>query len=92
MATPYVTNIAAKIKAINPSLSPTEIINIMGRSVTKTQELKDKTRFGGVVNERGALELAVKSLPGLSNCSLEVIDEKISSIKAPEEPILKKTH
>jgi subtilisin family serine protease len=58
VATPYVTNIAAKIMAINPQLSPEEICKIIRETADKTSELQEKTQFGGVINEEKALSKA----------------------------------
>ena len=62
MAAPYVTRVAAKIKAINPRLTPRQIIAIIRNSVEKTPELQMKLKYGGIVNENRALELARFSL------------------------------
>lgn len=90
MAAPRVTNVAAKIKAINPRLSPQEIVEILRKSVTSHSDLRRKVLFGGTLNEKAALDLAVKSLPGLESCSLETVESKVSSILSPSEPILRK--
>lgn len=58
MATPFVTRIAAKIKFINPALSPRQIIAIIRDSVTPVEELRFKVKYGGVVNEEKAMEIA----------------------------------
>ena len=58
MAAPHVTRVAAKIKAINPQLTPRQIIAIIRDSVEKTPELQMKLKYGGVVDEDRALELA----------------------------------
>ena len=55
---PYVANIAAKIKKVNPRLTPRQIIAILRDSVDKTSELQTKVKYGGIVNERRALDLA----------------------------------
>lgn len=57
-AAAQVSRIAAKIEFLNPQLTPEQIIAIIGNSVTKTLNLKDKVRYGGIVNEDRALELA----------------------------------
>ena len=58
MSTPYVTRIAAKIKFINPSFTPKQIIAIIKNSVTPVDSLKDKVKYGGVVNEEKAIRMA----------------------------------
>ena len=62
MATPFVTRIAAKIKYINPTLSPRQIIAIIRDSVTPVEELRFKVKYGGVVNEEKAIEIAQGTL------------------------------
>ena len=53
-----VTRIAAKIKFIRPELSPEQIKDIIRNSVTPVPELRGKVKYGGIVNEELALELA----------------------------------
>ena len=62
MTAPYVTRVAAKIKFINPNLTPVQIISIIGDSVTPVDSLRFKVKFGGIVNEKKALELARPTL------------------------------
>lgn len=59
---PIVTRVAGKILAVNPDLTPPQVISIIRDSATKVDALKGKVKFSGVVNERRALELAKKSL------------------------------
>ena len=70
LATPQVTRIAAKIKFIRPELSPEQIKDIIRNSVTQIPELRDKVKYGGIVNEELALELAetygLKAVPDFS--------------------------
>ncbi|MDY6793288.1 MAG: S8 family serine peptidase [Thermodesulfobacteriota bacterium] len=62
-ATPVVTRIAAKISFINPWLNPVDIIDIIAISVDKNEHLKSKLKYGGIVNENRAVEMARKTLP-----------------------------
>ena len=62
MATPYVSRVAAKIKFINPSLTPRQIISIVRDSVTPVRSLRFKVKYGGVVNEEKAIEIAKNTL------------------------------
>ena len=61
MATAYTTRIAAKIKFINPSLTPLQIIAIIRNSSTPIESLRDKVKYGGVVNEEKAIQMAQES-------------------------------
>ena len=58
IATAQVSRIAAKIKFLNPQLTPEQIIAIIGNSVTQIPNFKGKVRYGGIVNEDRTLELA----------------------------------
>jgi hypothetical protein len=55
-AAPQVVNVISKMKAINPQLSPEEIIHILQSTVTKTSELEANLKWGGILNEEAALE------------------------------------
>lgn len=61
-ATPYLTRVAAQIKYINPSLTPRQIISIIRDSATPVDSLQYKIKYGGVVNEEKALQLARRTL------------------------------
>ncbi len=61
-AAPQVTRVAAKVKFINPDLTPEQIIAIIRDSVTPIESLKDTVTFGGVLNEEKAIELAKMTL------------------------------
>ena len=61
-ATPFVTNIAAKIQLINSKLTPEEIIKIIMDTVDKKPELEGKIRSGGIVNKSRALARARATL------------------------------
>jgi subtilisin family serine protease len=87
---PRVANIAAKILALNPSLSVEQMVNIIRESVDVTEELKGRLTFGGIINERIALEKSVRTLPELNDRSPDWVNQKISSILNSEDPILKK--
>ena len=65
MAAPYVTRVSAKVKAINPRLTPRQIIAIIRDSVEKIPELQMELKYGGIVNEDRALELAQSSLESI---------------------------
>ncbi len=57
-AAPFVTNVAARIKDINPKLSAVEIKQIIMETVDKKTWLKEKVLSEGVVNLNRALKAA----------------------------------
>lgn len=58
MATSEVTSLAAQISWIDRDLDPCQIISLIGNTVDRSDEFKDKVRFGGVVNRARALARA----------------------------------
>jgi cell wall-associated protease len=60
-ASPYVANVAAKIKAANPKLKPVEIKKILMGTVDSKGFLKDKVSTGGIVNSERAVVAAEMS-------------------------------
>jgi thermitase len=58
MAAPQVTNIAAKILAINPMLKVDDVISIIINSANLNSTLNSKNRSRGTLNKKRALELA----------------------------------
>ena len=61
-ATPYVANIAARIKDANKNLGPAEIKNIILKTVDIKDYLKGKVLSEGVVNEKRAVRAAELSV------------------------------
>lgn len=57
-ASPYVANVAAKIKEANPKLKPVEIKKILMGTVDAKGFLKDKVSTGGIVNSERAVVAA----------------------------------
>ena len=57
-AAPEVTKAIAKIKFSAPDLGPEEVFSLLEESATPVPSLQAKLKFGGVLNEEGALELA----------------------------------
>jgi cell wall-associated protease len=57
-ASPYVANVAAKIKEANPKLSPSEIKKILIGTVDKKAFLREKVTAGGIVNTERAVVAA----------------------------------
>lgn len=64
-ASPYVANVAAKIKYTNPKLTPAEIKKILMGTVDAKGFLKEKVATGGIVNSERAVVAAEmsKTLP-----------------------------
>ena len=62
MAAPYVTNVAARLKDLNPSLGPTGIKKILCDTVDVKPWLQGKVRTGGIVNSQRAMKAAEMSL------------------------------
>lgn len=58
MAAPYVTGVAALIKSVNPSLSSTQIKNIILSTVDEKSNLSDKCVSGGRLNAFNAVMMA----------------------------------
>lgn len=61
MAAPYVTGVAAKMKDINPKLTPAQIKLMLMGTVDKKVWLKNKVVSGGVVNSVRAYAASEKS-------------------------------
>lgn len=57
-ASPYVANVAAKIKEANPKLKPVDIKKILMGTVDAKGFLKDKVSTGGIVNSERAVVAA----------------------------------
>jgi len=63
MATPAVSNIAAKMLLANSKLTPVQIIQILETSATPLTSLKGKVSSGGVLNEEAAVARASSFFP-----------------------------
>lgn len=61
-ASPFVANVAARIKEANPSLKPVEIKQILMGTVDKKGFLSDKIMSGGIVNSDRAVVAAQLTL------------------------------
>lgn len=60
MAAPQVSRVASKILALDPSLTPVEVIEIIKKSSQKKSKLSDKFSTGGILDEAAALKLTKK--------------------------------
>jgi cell wall-associated protease len=77
-ASPYVANVAAKIKTANMRLSPLEIKKILMGTVDKKAFLADKVMAGGIVN----LDRAVVAANMTNSMSVnEAISRSKSQVK-----------
>jgi subtilisin family serine protease len=78
-ATPYVTNVIALMKDLNPNLSVRDIKAILFGTVDVKSWLKGKVKTSGIINKARALKAAefAKSLSidkAIANAKLEVAD------------------
>lgn len=78
-ASPYVANVAAKIKSANPKLKPVEIKKILMGTVDQKGFLSDKVATGGIVNSERAIVAAQMSVSMSIN---EAISRAKSHVKA----------
>lgn len=58
MAAPYVTNVAARLKDLNPTLGPTGIKRLLCETVDVKPWLQGKVRTSGIVNAHRAMKAA----------------------------------
>ena len=96
MAAPYVSNLAAQIRNINPKLKATEIKEIILNTGDEKNHLKDKFLSGSIVNNERALKAALlsKDLPlqqsiTLSRSNLIPMEDSISIGQPPAVAIEK---
>lgn len=61
-AAPFVSNLAGKLKDINPSLTPGQLKKILMETVDKKKFLADKVKTGGMVNSARAQRAATYSI------------------------------
>jgi subtilisin family serine protease len=62
MAAPFVTNVAARLKDVNPSLSPAGIKKLLCETVDVKPWLQGKVRTSGIVNPNRAIKAAELSV------------------------------
>lgn len=82
-AAPYVANVAAKIKSMNPNLKPADVKKILMGTVDAKGFLKEKVSTGGIVNaERAVIAAEISiSLPlnvAISRARIQVKDAPVS--------------
>ncbi len=84
-ASPYVANVAAKIKTANPALRPVDIKSILMGTVDKKSFLSDKVMTGGLVNLDRAVVAAEMSksmtlVEAISRAKRQVKSESASGL------------
>ena len=77
-ATPYVSNVAAQIKDINPKLTAAQIKDIIMQTVDIKDYLKDKVVSSGIVNKKRALWAANLTLIGGPEDALKTAKKEIA--------------
>jgi subtilisin family serine protease len=77
-ASPYIANVAGRIKTNNPSLVPAQIKAILMGTVDKKDFLSDKVKSGGIVNDLRAVVAAKYSMTTTLN---EAIAQAMLDIK-----------
>ncbi len=70
-STPYVSNVAAQIKDINPKLAPSQIKEIIMKTVDIKDSLRGKVVSSGIVNRERALWAAKLTLIGGPEAALK---------------------
>jgi len=82
MAAPFVTNVAARLKDLNPSLSPAGLKRLLCETVDVKPWLQGKVRTSGIVNPHRAYKAAELSAKiGLDAANMQ---SKVSVADAPE--------
>ena len=89
-AAPYVANIAAQIKDINPALLPKEIKRIIMGTVDEKEFLKEKVKSNGIVNMDRASYAAKISLTTDISSAIKEARITIADIKSSQFKSLKK--
>lgn len=92
-AAPYVANVAGKIKEMNPSLTPSQVKEILMGTVDKKSFLSDKVKAGGIVNDERALTAArmstsVSITEAISRAKSQVRDMPTESTEISQEKII----
>jgi cell wall-associated protease len=80
-AAPFVANVAAEIKNINPKLTPAQIKKIIVTTVDKKDFLSGKVASGGIVNPERAFEAARKSLSSPLASAMKSARASVSDVR-----------
>ncbi|MBC7692347.1 MAG: S8 family serine peptidase [Methylotenera sp.] len=81
-AAPYVSNVAAEIKSINPKLSPAEVKQIIMGTVDRKSFLAGKVVSGGIVNPERAFEAARKSTGSPLSVSISSARSNVRDVRS----------
>lgn len=84
-ASPYVANIAAQVKDMNPALTPKEIKAILMGTVDEKDFLKAKVKSNGIVNPNRALYAAKLSLNVNVDEAIQTSNVSVDDIKSTNE-------
>lgn len=82
MAAPFVTNVAARLKDLNPSLSPAGLKRLLCETVDVKPWLQGKVRTSGIVNPHRAYKAA--ELSAKIGLDAAIRQSKVSVADAPE--------
>ncbi len=84
-ASPYIANVAARVKDVNPNLAPAHIKEILMGTVDKKDFLAEKVKSGGIVNSLRAVVAARYSLNLDLKEAIEAAKIDIADISESEE-------
>jgi subtilisin family serine protease len=82
MAAPFVTNVAARLKDLNPSLSPAGLKRLLCETVDVKPWLQGKVRTSGIVNPHRAYKAA--ELSAKIGLDAAIMQSRVSVADAPE--------
>jgi subtilisin family serine protease len=82
MAAPFVTNVAARLKDLNPTLSPAGLKRLLCETVDVKPWLQGKVRTSGIVNPHRAYKAA--ELSAKIGLDAAIMQSKVSVADAPE--------
>ena len=85
-ASPYVANVAAVVKTLNPSLKPSEIKMILMATVDKKAWLKGKVASGGFVNPQRAAVAAELSVSNDIYVAVAKARESVKDLEIATSP------
>ena len=82
-AAPYVAGVAAHLKDLNPALKPSEIKEIIMKTVDLKPALKDKVKAGGIINAERAYAAAAASVNASLKDAIASAKEQVTDIDRP---------
>lgn len=81
-AAPYVSNVAAQMKDINPALTPAQLKTIIMSTVDKKSWLADKVKSAGIVNSERAFMAAKLTLTKSVADAISLASSQVSDVKS----------